>query len=112
MSNGIDDIKIGDIKSLAWRLLLQHGPWALLTIFLIATILGWLPSPQSKQIELLEGLILENRKNIIAAGRQQEVDAAYQNVLLRAMCRNMVPLQQQGQCEPTYYGYDENKRSK
>ncbi len=31
----------------------------------------------------------------------------YQNKILRAICRNQVPLQAQGQCDPRYRGYEE-----
>lgn len=107
IENIMNDEDTTAIKNMLWRFLIQHGLWAMLTVFLILTILGWFPSPLSRDVQFLQTVILENRRVIVDTNRQVVIDHGYQNILLRAICRNMLTLQQQGQCEPKYFGFDE-----
>ena len=51
---------------------------------------------------------LDNLQGIIQQIFQMDYsNYDYQNKLLRAICRNESPLQQQGQCEPSYKGFPE-----
>jgi hypothetical protein len=112
---GIEDVSIRSAKELLFQFALQHGPWAFLALILIAAMLGWIQSPLKDQIDHVERTIVENRaeisKNrfeIMESRKSLEAVHEYQNILLRLMCRELVPLQKAGTCEPKYRGWTEN----
>lgn len=96
------------------------NPDARMSIFcavLLAALLGWIPSPMTEQqannlrmLKLLEqqgDAMRAHDQNGSEERREQTAQARYANMLLRSLCRGIVPAQNQHQCEPKYYGWEE-----
>lgn len=94
--------------------------WSIFAVVLLAALLGWIPSPMTRQQEqqqlmlnLLQNQILSlqahDRNSMearVEASRQQN----YANMLLRTLCRSVAPAQRQMECEPRYGGYEEKEK--
>lgn len=80
---------------------------------LLAALLGAIPSPMTQMLILLaaQNQTLTNHSMETAAQRDEiRQQLQYQNIILRSICRGIVPSQNQSQCEPSYQGYQELRR--
>src|SRR5689334_23356148 len=97
-----------------------HHPearWTLLCVVLLAALLGWIPSPMTRQqdqntimLSLLQNqidAINRHDKSSNDARRELTAQTTYSNMLLRSLCRSVVTAQRQQECEPKYQGYEE-----
>jgi hypothetical protein len=97
-----------DVSLPVWlNILVNQGPTTTALLLLIAVVLGWIPS------EMLEKSRANTANiNLIRGQMEQMLNLQwtyneYQNVLLRSICRQIAPLDKQGQCDPLFKGYDE-----
>lgn len=114
MSNGNDITAAASlIQSLpVWaRLLVIFGPNFAFTAVLLAAIMGWIDNPMTRAMtqnaEMIQVIRVHDNSSIQL---RRELLAAfeYNNLLVRTLCKNMVPATAQFQCEPRYRGYDES----
>src|SRR5262245_18767690 len=95
------------------KLAVIFGPTTGFAFLLLLSMLGYLKSPMTTNIEqnekILNTLIQEQTANIVLR-RQIAASLEYQNVLGRTVCRNTTVKELQYQCEPRYRGYDEEKK--
>lgn len=90
----LDDVK--DIKSTIIAFTLQHGPWAVLAVTLLAAELGWLKSPLMDSLNDHEWDAIERYNNTVQA-------INYNSAMLRAICLNLAKDQeQQVRCQPIF----------
>ena len=90
---------------------------SVLCVVLLAALLGWIPSPMTRQqdqqaimLQLLQNQIDSLRahdKNSTEARAEASRQQNYANMLLRTLCRSIATAQMQQQCEPKYQGYEE-----
>lgn len=107
-TNG-DSIKL-TVPGLIMTFFKRQGPWAALALILLAALLGWIPSPMLRMLDILnrQVQVLEAHDRNSSVLRQEIIESTnYQNSLLRTLCRSMVPQAQQAACEPRYKGYEE-----
>lgn len=92
---------------------LIQNPQSTLVIFcavLLAALMGWIPTPLTQSLNILEktvALIERHQDDTRQEIARRTAADTYEGMLLRAICRNQVPLNAQGQCEPRYRGWEE-----
>lgn len=111
-NSGDDTVKI-KLPSIFMQILNKHGPITVVAFILLAALLGWIPSPMTTMLNMLSRNVeaLESHDRTSAGLRTQIVKGTeYQNILLRSICRSLLPKEQQAQCEPKYLGYEEGTK--
>jgi len=91
-------------------LIQKLGPTTVLIAILFGALMGWIPTPLTRTLDILEkqtSAIQQHDANSAAARREQYSATLYQNMILRTLCRGIVPSQNQTQCEPRYMGWEE-----
>jgi hypothetical protein len=80
---------------------------------LLFALLGWIPSPMTMALASLQAQAetLARHERDSQAQRAEFIQTLqYQSVIMRSICRGIVPAANQHQCEPTYRGYEERVR--
>lgn len=93
-------------------LIQKLGPTTVLIGILFSALMGWIPTPLTRALDVLEKqttVIQQHDRNSGDARREQVSATLYQNMLLRTICRGIVPAQNQSQCEPRYMGWEEKE---
>lgn len=95
-------------------LIQKLGPTTVLIGILFSALMGWIPTPLTRTLDVLERqtiVLQQHDSNSSAARREQASATLYQNMILRTICRGIVPAQNQTQCEPRYMGWEEKDGS-
>jgi F420-0:gamma-glutamyl ligase-like protein len=100
------------LASFVSDLIQKLGPTTVLIGILFSALMGWIPTPLTRTLDVLEKqtmVLQQHDANSSSARREQSSATLYQNMLLRTICRGIVPAQNQSQCEPRYMGWEEKE---
>lgn len=114
MSNGLSD---GVIVGLPlWvKVSVVLGFPTVIALILLAALLGWVPSPMITMLDVLKtqaAIQIHHDMDTQALRRELLTSTEYQAMLMRTICRSIVPAQSHYQCEPRYKGWEEKEKER